>query len=81
MKRLCLLVVCLAAAIEAQAQVPASGTDYHVSVAQDSTRATAPEPPPTTFRSGVDLVALNVVVTDGAEKFVSGLRRTSRPHR
>jgi Ca-activated chloride channel family protein len=27
----------------------------------------------TTFRSGVDLVALNVVVTDGRDKFVSGL--------
>jgi Ca-activated chloride channel family protein len=27
----------------------------------------------TTFRSGIDLVALNVVVTDGHDKFVSGL--------
>ena len=27
----------------------------------------------TTFRSGVDLVALSVVVTDGQDKFVSGL--------
>ena len=27
----------------------------------------------TTFRSGVDVVALNVVVTDGQEKFVTGL--------
>ena len=29
--------------------------------------------PPTTFRSGIDLVALNVVVTDGQQNFVSGL--------
>ena len=27
----------------------------------------------TTFKAGVDLVALNVVVTDSAEKFVTGL--------
>ncbi len=35
-----------------------------------------PPPPaagPTVFRSGVDLVALSVVVTDGAAKFVTGL--------
>ncbi len=31
---------------------------------------------PPTFRAGVDLVALNVVVTDSADKFVTGLAQT-----
>jgi Ca-activated chloride channel homolog len=35
--------------------------------------AQTPDPPLTTFRTGVDLVALSVVVTDGQQKFVSGL--------
>src|SRR5262245_24314918 len=29
--------------------------------------------PPTTFRAGVDLVALSVVVTDSSQNFVNGL--------
>lgn len=52
-KRVCLLVASLAAAVAAHAQVPS-----------------------TTFRGAVDLVALNVVVTDGAERLVSGLAPT-----
>ena len=35
--------------------------------------AAVPAAQQTTFRSGVDLVALSVVVTDGQDKFVSGL--------
>lgn len=33
----------------------------------------ATDVPPTTFRSGIDLVALNVVVTDNQQNFVGGL--------
>jgi Ca-activated chloride channel family protein len=41
--------------------------------AQTHEPATATAAPAATFRSNVDLVALNVVVTDGAQKYVSGL--------
>lgn len=58
MKRWSLVVAWLALAIGVQAQV-------------------APTPggaaPATTFRTGVDLVALSVVVTDGSQRFVTGL--------
>ena len=54
MKRLCLFVIALGFAVDAQAQVSAP-----------------------TFRTGVDLVALNVVVTDSANKFVTGLAQTN----
>jgi len=52
------------------ATVPTSSTTPSTPVAPtpDSTS------PSTVFRSGVDLVALNVVVTDGQQKFVTGLR-------
>lgn len=77
MKRLCLLFACLASTIEAQAQVPPSNTDSQVSFSEETAPpATRREAPPTTFRSGVDLVALNVVVTDGAQMFVTGLAPT-----
>lgn len=72
MKRACLLVACLPWALEAHAQVPPSATDYQVSFTDES--APAASAPSTTFRSHVDVVALNVVVTDGSEKFVTGLR-------
>ena len=55
MTRACLLVICLGLSLDAQAQV--AGPDI------DDT-ATTREIPTTTFRTGVDLVALNVVVTD-----------------
>ena len=38
-----------------------------------SAAATSKPPPTATFRSSVDLVALNVVVTDGDQKYVAGL--------
>jgi Ca-activated chloride channel family protein len=56
-KGLCLLVVILASALDARAQVSLPVGDV----------------PAATFRSGVDLVAFNVVVTDSADKFVTGL--------
>lgn len=76
-----LLLACLLVAGEARAQAlihPAPElTDGAVPVGT-STTPSAPLPsatsPSTVFRSGVDLVALNVVVTDGQQKFVTGLQ-------
>jgi len=74
-KRLCLLVMCLGVPVHAQAQVTLPTNDnppsFHDAAAIG---ATVGETPTTaTFKAGVDLVALNVVVTDSAEKFVAGL--------
>ena len=44
-----------------------------VSAIEARGQATAPPDTPTVFRAGVDLVALNVVVTDGQQKLVTGL--------
>jgi len=52
-----LALACLLVAVEARAQAPLRNNDT----------------PGTVFRTGVDLVALNVVVTDGHQKFVTGL--------
>ena len=77
MKRVCLLVMCLGFTFDAQAQVPLLETDYQVPFHEDAPAADAARDiPTTTFKSGVDLVALNVVVTDSAEKFVGGLTTT-----
>ena len=74
MKNVCLLVMCLGAPLHVQAQVALPKTDNQVFFTDGpATAAAVPETPTTTFRTGVDLVALNVVVTDAAEKFVSGL--------
>jgi Ca-activated chloride channel homolog len=54
-----LLIACVLVAIHANAQTQEP--------------ATTSAPPAATFRSNVDLVALNVVVTNGDQKFVSGL--------
>ena len=59
MSRSLLLVACVLIAIHANAQTQEP--------------AITPTSPAATFRSNVDLVALNVVVTDGDQKFVSGL--------
>ena len=62
-KPLCLLVVCLAVTFDARAQIaagPGSGNEAQAAM----------------FRSGVELVALNVVVTDSTERLVTGLTRT-----
>lgn len=64
MKRLCLLVIGLGLALDAQAQVSAVAS------------TPAGDESASTFRSGVDLVALNVVVTDSADKFLTGLTQT-----
>jgi Ca-activated chloride channel family protein len=75
-RRVCLLVMCLGFTFDAQAQVPLPTTDYEVSFDEAAAVAAARDLPATTFKSGVDLVALNVVVTDGTEKFVTGLSTT-----
>jgi Ca-activated chloride channel family protein len=77
----CLLLACLLVAGEARAQAlihPSPELTDGPAPATTSTTPPAPAPstisPSTVFRSGVDLVALNVVVTDGQQKFVAGLR-------
>jgi Ca-activated chloride channel homolog len=73
-KRLCLLVICLNFSFDAQAQVPQPNVDHQTAFHDGNGSATTNgDTPTTTFRSGIDLVALNVVVTDSAEKFVTGL--------
>ena len=65
--------VLVAANASAQAPQPATEAGHNGSTAT-STAATTTSPAPTaTFRSTVDLVALNVVVTDGDQKYVAGL--------
>jgi Ca-activated chloride channel homolog len=82
-KASCLLLACLVFAGEARSQAlihPAPELTDGATVPASSTTPPAPAAPApdttspsTVFRSGVDLVALNVVVTDG-QRFVSGLR-------
>lgn len=74
MRCLSLVLVCLVFTLDSQAQVPHPKTDHEASFHEDGVAAApARDIPETTFKSGVDLVALNVVVTDSAEKFVTGL--------
>ena len=68
MKRLCLLVVCLGVPLHSQAQVAFPNSDNQASITNvPATAAAVAETPTTTFRSGVDLVALNVIVTDATQ--------------
>ena len=86
MRRSILLVACALLAVDARAQVPtraeqqtqsntpASPTTTPISTTTNQPSSTAPRGDNTaTFRSGVDLVALNVVVTDSDQKYVTGL--------
>jgi Ca-activated chloride channel homolog len=87
-RRSILLVVCALVAVDARAQVqtraetqptqtsstPASATPSQTN--QPSTATTPGSGGTATFRSGVDLVALNVVVTDSDQKYVTGLAPT-----
>src|SRR5262245_27090319 len=66
--------MCLVVPLHAQAQVALPIIDSQVSFTDSpATAAIVVETPTVTFRSGVDLVALNVVVTDATQKFVTGL--------
>src|SRR5215510_3536591 len=75
-----LLLACVLVAANAGAQaLQTTETGLNGSSATSTTAAPATTPaaasqPTVTFRSNVDLVALNVVVTDGDQKYVSGLR-------
>ena len=88
MKRSCVLLACVLLAGEARgqalihraAELPAPAATATAPTptvdppATSGTPATPDTPPPAAvFRAGVDLVALNVVVTDGQQKFVTGL--------
>ncbi len=74
MKNVCLLVMCLGVPLHVQAQVALPTTDNQVSFTDaPATAVVVSETPTTTFKSGVDLVALNVVVIDAAQKLVTGL--------
>jgi Ca-activated chloride channel family protein len=72
-----LLLACVLVAAEASAQALQIATEAalndNVATGTAAAPAAKPTTPTTTFRSGVDLVALNVVVTDGEQKYVSGL--------
>jgi Ca-activated chloride channel family protein len=76
-----LLVACVLVAGNAGAQALQAATDTALNGTTATSTAAAPTttapvpttPPRATFRSNVDLVALNVVVTDGDQKYVSGL--------
>lgn len=72
MKHLCLIAMCLAWTYAAQAQV-SRPAEQLVAFHEAPVGAAANDTPATTFRSGVELVALNVVVTDPGERFVTGL--------
>ena len=72
-----LLLACVLVAADASAQALQTATEAahndNVATGTAAAPATKPTTPTTTFRSSVDLVALNVVVTDGEQKYVSGL--------
>ena len=82
MNRSILLLASVLVAGNAGAQAPQTATETaHAATTATSTASTptttaqAPTTSPqATFRSNVDLVALNVVVTDSDQKYVSGLR-------
>jgi len=81
-----LLVACALIAVDARAQVQTRDDSQQAqpsSVATTPTATTRSESPTparapqaTTFRGSVDLVALNVVVTDESKKYVAGLNPT-----
>jgi Ca-activated chloride channel homolog len=72
-----LLLACVLVAADASAQALQTATETALNDNVATSTAAAPAikhtTPTTTFRSSVDLVALNVVVTDGEQKYVSGL--------
>jgi Ca-activated chloride channel homolog len=74
-KTFCLVLGCLLLTVEARAQALVSPA-ADLANAPNSASTPAPDRPvkaDPVFRSGIDLVALNVVVTDGQQNFVTGL--------
>ena len=80
MSRSILLLACVLVAGSASAQALQTATETALNSNTATSTAGAPAAaaqttePQATFRSNVDLVALNVVVTDSDQKYVSGLR-------
>ena len=68
----CLLVGSLLGAGQAFGQVVEPPLSRFAN-SESSTNGAGSDVPQTTFRSGVDLVALSVVVSDGKQNFISGL--------
>ena len=81
MSRSILLLACVLVAGSASAQALQTATETALNSNTATSTAGAPSAAPAqttvpqaTFRSNVDIVALNVVVTDSDQKYVSGLR-------
>ena len=71
MRTACLFLVGVLAAVNARGQALVHDVpDPQPTPAAATTRSSAPA----VFRSGIDLVALSVVVTDSSKKFVTGLK-------
>src|SRR5262245_13421195 len=68
--------MCFGIPVHAQAQVTLRTNDDPPSFHDGAAIGVSVGDTPTTFKAGVDLVALNVVVTNSAEKFVTGLAST-----
>ena len=73
MIRSLLLVACVLVAANAGAQALQTPTETARNGSTATSTATATTPTAATFRSTIDLVALNVVVTDSEQKYVAGL--------
>jgi Ca-activated chloride channel family protein len=81
-RRSILLMACALVAVDARAQVatraeqqvpPVSNIAENTITAHGQPATASRNPDATTFRSSVDIVALNVVVTDADQKYVAGL--------
>ena len=82
MSRSILLLACVLVAGSASAQALQTATETSLNSNTATSTGGAPTatppasttPPKATFRSNVDIVALNVVVTDSDQKYIAGLR-------
>jgi Ca-activated chloride channel family protein len=69
-----MFLACVLFAADAVAQaIPATESQTAQNSSAAQSQAPLPPPPTATFRSSIDVVALNVVVTDGDQKYVAGL--------
>ena len=69
----CLTLACLLVAIDVHGQTPAPAQLSPNSIGSAASQGPFSDPTSAVFRTAVDLVALNVVVTDPHQQFVSGL--------
>jgi len=70
----CLTLAVLLIAADGRAQALLHGVPDTTGTSPSAVTAQPSPATPTVFRSGIDLVALNVVVTDSAAKYVTGLQ-------